>query len=150
MRLLLLLAAREQFDRAFARKLRIAVIAASGLIASSTTAASQRDPVDPNYSQSFITCEEKVSNTPSDLLCQTAELERWDVQLNRLYKIKMARLPEKQRAAFRVEEQAWVVERDRKCDLEGRQEEGGTAQPAMEQHCRLRETANRMIALRRR
>jgi uncharacterized protein YecT (DUF1311 family) len=81
--------------------------------------------------------------------CYGGEIDRQDVRLNSVYRTLIARLSPAQQEKLRVEERAWIKQRDRIC--RGRiAGETGSMSGLIYSECALDQTIRRRVALERR
>jgi uncharacterized protein YecT (DUF1311 family) len=94
-------------------------------------------------------CLEKGHSTAEQVECTTREFAVWDAMLNADYKeLQRSRLDRKQNAKLRDMQRAWVASRDRTCAFYWDYHQGSMAAP-MTAYCTMRETARRVMFLRR-
>ena len=93
-------------------------------------------------------CMEKRYSTAEQVECTTREFAVWDAMLNADYKSLQRSLDRKQNAKLRDMQRAWMTSRDRTCAFYWDFHQGSMAAP-MTAYCTMRETARRVMFLRR-
>lgn len=95
--------------------------------------------------------EEYYEGSTVDVRYATYEsYEAWDKELNKVYKLLMSKLPQKQQASLRQEQREWLKKRDREAEKSGKEFEGGTYEDIMYTAGLSRETKQRTIELAKR
>jgi uncharacterized protein YecT (DUF1311 family) len=133
------------------RPLRISQIAAALLATACLAGAATAQPLtreDRAYSAQFHACMDASGDGDFAMRdCVNAERERWDAQLNRVYRSLMARASPGDRRALRLQERAWLRTTRVRCDHAGDENEGGTLQPLQIDDCYLQATTGRTLDL---
>ena len=104
--------------------------------------------LEAQYSPTFNRCVETGDAargvTPAMAACVQAELKEQDDRLNAAYRSAMAKRGPAEQARLRVEERAWIKQRDAECDA---QATGGTIDRVEIPMCLLNETIRRRVIL---
>ena len=132
-------------------RLSLAVFAIATL-ATAQIALGQTDKpdVERSYSKTYNDCMAAAGgSTMPSRDCQKAEIDRWDAQLNAIYRQRFASADATGKARLRDDERAWLKRITRKCDHAGDGEAGGTLQPIEIDDCYLAEKVARTLELRR-
>lgn len=79
--------------------------------------------------------------------CASSELERQDARLNSAYKAAMATTEQKE--ALRDVQRQWITDRDRECEAEAAEFDGGTLYGVIHTDCMIRLTSKRADELER-
>ena len=87
-------------------------------------------------------CEDKQT-TMEMVNCMDGEVKKADAELNRVYQAALKKHRPENVEKLRKAQRAWIVFRDAQCAAEGSIYEGGTIQPIVEAHCRLKLTQER-------
>ena len=80
--------------------------------------------------------------------CAAIAYREADAELNAIYKPARSRLPESGASALRDAQHAWITYRDKACEAEGSQYEGGSIQPLVVNNCLTRLTRERVAGLK--
>jgi uncharacterized protein YecT (DUF1311 family) len=75
--------------------------------------------------------------------CWNAELKKADAELNRVYQAALKKHRPENTVKLRKAQRAWIAFRDAQCEAEGSIYQGGTIQPIIEAHCRVKLTQER-------
>jgi uncharacterized protein YecT (DUF1311 family) len=87
-------------------------------------------------------CEDKQT-TMETVNCMDGEVKKTDAELNRVYQAALKKHRPENVEKLRKAQRAWIVFRDAQCTAEGSIYEGGTIQPIVEAHCRVKLTQER-------
>ena len=107
---------------------------------------SPTDQIVARYSAVYEGCMRKAVSTLDMLECGGRETERWDARLNRAYQARMNSLNDRQRAALKRAEKAWLAFREADCAAY-EDEEWGTISKIDAAQCTLRRTVERALEL---
>ncbi len=103
-----------------------------------------------SHAQSYKQCQAKAGGVTISLKdCDSAELDRREAVLNRLYKQVLHAVGPGRQAGLRRAERAWVAFADNECDFRMSGEAGGTDAPLVYNTCCLELIARRTDDLRR-
>ena len=74
----------------------------------------QKDPIGNKIDEALSKCLDEESNqtTAGMIRCTIDAREKWDIELNKYYKLLIAELSEEQRELLRVSQRAWIKYRD--------------------------------------
>lgn len=112
--------------------------------------AAQPASVEAQYSPAFNHCmatgDARRGITVAIMSCLGLENDRQDVQLNRAYRLAMARLAPRRRAQLQQSERAWLRTRERTCDAQSGEDDGTAAMMTLS-NCFLDETIRRRVWL---
>jgi uncharacterized protein YecT (DUF1311 family) len=75
--------------------------------------------------------------------CMDGEVKRADAELNRVYQAALKKHRPENAVKLRKAQRAWIAFRVAQCEAEGSIYEGGTIQPIVEAHCRVKLTQER-------
>ena len=87
-------------------------------------------------------CDDKPT-TMEMVNCMDVEVKKADAELNRIYQAALKKQRPENVVKLRKAQRAWIVFRDAQCAAEGAVYEGGTIQPIVEAHCRVKLTQER-------
>jgi uncharacterized protein YecT (DUF1311 family) len=82
-------------------------------------------------------CEDKQT-TMEMTNCMDGEVKKADAELNRVYQAALRKHRPENAVKLRKTQRAWIAFRDAQCEAEGSIYEGGTIQPIVEAHCRVK------------
>jgi uncharacterized protein YecT (DUF1311 family) len=118
------------------------------LIVLAATAAALSATPERRYSAEFEACSRKTGGVTVAIRdCIGDEYQRLDTDLNRRYRLLMRTLPKARANALRISERRWIVERKRKCDVAGKENDGGTLELIMIDSCYLDSLYDRVVVL---
>ena len=90
------------------------------------------------------------SGVTSEMINASVKLsEAWDVEINKVYKLIMEKLPEKEKTKLRNDQRNWVKEKEKKAKEAGKEFEGGTGESLMYSQTELTLTKKRTLELAR-
>lgn len=88
------------------------------------------------------------SGVTSEMINASVKLsEAWDVEINKVYKLIMEKLPEKEKTKLRNDQRNWVKEKEKKAKEAGKEFEGGTGESLMYSQTELTLTKKRTLEL---
>ena len=93
-------------------------------------------------SSAHAQCEDKQT-TMEMVNCMDGEVKRADAELNRVYQAALKKHRPENAVKLRKAQRAWIAFREAQCQAEGSIYEGGTIQPIVEAHCRVKLTQER-------
>jgi uncharacterized protein YecT (DUF1311 family) len=123
----------------------------SGIVAALTAAVptvAADTAVQKRYSRDYDRCMSKSDGVTAAIMdCNGAEIDRQDARLNQAYKMVMNRLDALQKQSLRSSERQWIVSRDKTCQADMRDEEGGSLAAIIYSNCILNATIRRTMWL---
>lgn len=135
---------------------RIAVAAAALSLTAGLPAQSTDPDRDPSFSPTLRGCLARMDmnafTNSQRLACATADMDRADGRLNRVYKQVMARLPADRRRALVLEERKWIDQRRSRCAIDritARATANGPTPAYLRMLCLIDETDRRTAQLER-
>ena len=103
-----------------------------------------------SHAQSYEQCQTEAGGVIPNLKdCDTAELDRREAVLNRLYKQVLAVVSPERREGLRKAERAWMAFADAECGFRMSAEAGGMNAPLLHNACRLELIARRIEDLQK-